>query len=93
MILQLAKSNRYERAQTFTDIRALRHYVKTVAAHPVGPNALKDWTLIAPADSIEFALNALPVLPATIIVHGTLNVESAQRVRNLLGPDRGVILL
>lgn len=93
MILQLSKSNRSGRNQTFTDIRSLRNYVKTVAQHPVGPNALKDWTLIAPADSIEFALNALPVLPQTIIVHGTLDVEAARRVRDTLGADRGVILL
>lgn len=81
MILQLAAENRYGRGHTFTDIRSLRSFVKSVMEHPTGPAALAKLTVILPAASAEFALNTLPVVPATVIIHGegAADVGSALR--------------
>ncbi len=76
MILQLAAENRYGRGHTFTDIRSMRSYVKSVMAHPAGPAVLSKLTVILPAASAEFALSTLPVAPATVIIHG----ENAEAV-------------
>lgn len=81
MILQLAAENRYGRGQTFTDIRSLRSYVKSVMEHPAGPAALAKMTVILPAASAEFALNALPVTPATVIIHGDHAAEVGSVLR------------
>lgn len=70
MILQLAAENLYGRGHTFTDIRSLRSFVKDTMNHPAGPAALAKSVFIFPAASAEFALNALPVTPATVIIHG-----------------------
>lgn len=93
MILQLSASNRYGRNHTFTDISSLRKFIRGVARHPAGPNALKGWTLIAPAASVEFALNAVEPLPKTIIVHGSLELDAIRRIRDIMGADREMILL
>jgi hypothetical protein len=81
MILQLAAENRYGRGHTFTDIKSLRSYVKSVLEHPAGPAALKNVTLILPAASAEFALNALPIQPKTVIIHDGSADDLAARLR------------
>lgn len=80
MILQLAAQNPNGRGHTFTDIKSLRSFVKDTLNHPAGPAALKKAVFILPAAGAEFALNSLPVTPATVIVHG----EGAQEVGKTL---------
>lgn len=89
MILQLAAENRYGRGHTFTDIRSLRAFVKDAMNHPAGPAALAKSVFIFPAASAEFALNALPVTPATVIIHG----ENAEAIGASLRASRGTSVI